>query len=381
MDKQKKPIRIAIVVDIYSHGGVAVALRDLLRELEKESYQVTLFIHRFDPARLLPLPEGVEVRPWEPAQPFALPSRLLTLLNWRNYSRKTVYQTRGLKMFPGEYDCAIGYNMALNDVTVVALEKIRAKRKILWLHAKKTFRDKDLAFYDALYAKADQIVCVSLETEARFRGLMPSCADKTVTIHNFYDIPSIRSQAQLPAEGMDHGPGSMSIVSVGRLSREKGFDRVPAVAEKLLHAGYGFRWYIIGDGDKRAEIEAAIRDRHLEDRVRLLGHRSNPFPYVQQCDIYVQPSYTEGFCTSTMEAKILYKPVVTTDVPGMGEQFVSGENGLIVESSVDGLVSGIRQLLDAPELREKIVENLRREPISNEETLRRTIAVINGAQQ
>ena len=116
----------------------------------------------------------------------------------------------------------------------------------------------------------------------------------------------------------------------------------------------------------------------MADAVHLLGHQSNPYPYIQQCDIYVQPSYTEGFCTSTMEAKILGKPVVTTDVPGMREQFVSGENGLIVESSEDGLYQGIKQLLDHPELMAKIVQNLQAAPISNDEVLRQTMEVIEG---
>lgn len=367
-------------MDSYVRGGVALALQTFLQFLAKENYEITLFVQEHDPAKMLPVPEGVRCLPWEPEQAFSPRNQLGALLNFRNFGKKAVYQARCRKMFPGEYDCAIAYQMITNDVTVVTLEKIRAKRKLLWLHGKKNFREQDLAFYDNLYAKADKIVCVSLETEDRFRSLMPKCADKTVTIHNFYDIPFIRSQALAPAEGMETQPGAVSIVSVGRISKEKGFDRVPPVMQALTDAGYDVHWYIVGDGNKRAEVETDIRARLLENRIHLLGHRSNPFPYVRQCDIYVQPSYTEGFCTSTMEAKILFKSVVTTDVPGMREQFVSGENGLIVESSVDGLVSGIRQLLDHPELRQKIVETLHKEPISNEETLRKTMAVINGDQ-
>lgn len=369
---------IAVVIDSYSRGGVALALQTFLQFLAKEHYEITLFVRKYDPANMLPVPDNIRCCPWEENQNFSPVNRLHALLNFRNFGKRAVYQSRCRKMLPGEYDCAIAYQMISNDVSVVTLEKIRAKRKILWLHGKKNFREQDLPFYDKLYAQADKIVCVSLETEERFRGLMPSCAGKTVTIHNFYDIPFIRSQAQFPAEDMHAAPGSVKIVSVGRLSKEKGFDRVPAVMQMLTDAGYDVHWYIVGDGNQRCEVEADIRARNLEDRIHLLGHRSNPFPYVQQCDIYVQPSYTEGFCTSTMEAKILYKPVVTTDVPGMAEQFLSGKNGLIVESSAEGLSKGIRRLLDNPELREKIVNNLRKEPISNDEVLRQTMEVIEG---
>lgn len=371
--------RIAVVIDSYTRGGVAMAAQVFLQFLVKEHYEITLFVKKFDPEKMLPVPEGVECLPWT-EQKFAPVNRLCAALNWRNFGRKAVYEARCRDMFPGEYDCAIGYQMVANDVTLVTLEKIRAKRKVLWLHGKKKFAQRDLAFYDALYSKADRIVCVSLETEQRFRRLMPRSADKTVTIHNLYDIPFIQSRAQECAEGMDTASDAVKIVSVGRISKEKGFDRVAEVTRRLMDAGYDIRWYIVGDGDKRGNLEADIREKQVADQVILLGHRSNPYPYVQQCDIYVQPSYTEGFCTSTMEAKILYKPVVTTDVPGMHEQFVSGENGLIVESSADGIFDGIRRLLDDPALRARIEEKLRLEPVPNEEVLRQTMAVIDGTQ-
>lgn len=373
--------KIAVVIDSYTRGGVAMAAQVLLKFLAKEHYEITLFVRKYDSNNMLPIPDGVDCRPWESAQTFSLLNRLQILLNWRNFGKKTVYQARCLQIFPGEYDCAIAYQMVANDVTVVTLDKIRAKRKILWLHGQKRFQKKDLPFYDNLYAKADQIVCVSLETELRFQGLMPKCADKTVTIHNLYDIPFIRVQALAPAEGMDMTPGPFKIVSVGRLSREKGFDRVPEVARKLTDAGYDVQWYIVGDGIKRSDIEADICEKHMEGKVHLLGHRTNPYSYIHNCDVYVQPSYTEGFCTSTMEAKILCKPVVATDVPGMREQFVDGENGLIVESSVEGIYAGIQRLLVSPALRESIIEKLRAEPVPNEKVLKQTMEAIDGTKR
>lgn len=369
---------IAIVMDSYVRGGVALALQVFLQFLAKEDYAITLFVRDYDPSKMLPVPEGVVCLPWAEEDPKRLGNRLQALLNFRNFGKQSVYRARCRHMFPGEFDCAIGYQMITNGVTVVALEKIRAKRKVLWLHGRKNFREQDLAFYDTLYTQADKIVCVSLDTETRFQSLMPKCAAKTVTIHNFYDLLHIRSQAQAAATDMDLTPGPVKIVSVGRISKEKGFDRVPAVAEQLAAAGYDFRWYIVGDGDQRANVEAVLAQKALTDKVIFLGHRSNPFPYVQHCDIYVQPSYTEGFCTSTMEAKILGKPVVTTDVPGMAEQFTNGKNGLIVESSAEGIFTGIRRLIDDPALRERILQQLQIEPITNDEVLQQTMAAING---
>ena len=378
MGERNEKRKIAFVIDSFQRGGVAMAAQVLLQFLAGAHYDITLFVKKYDPAHMLPIPEGVRCRPWPTGKTRSPANRLRALLNWRNFGKKAVYEARCLPEFPGEYDCAIAYQMVANDVTVVTLEKIRAKRKVLWLHGKKNFRQQDLAFYDDLYAKADRIVCVSLETEERFQRLMPKSAARTVTIHNLYDIPFIQSRALEPAEDMDTGSGSVKIVSVGRISKEKGFDRVPEVMGRLTDAGYDIHWYIVGDGDRRSAVESAVRERRLENRVHFLGHRTNPYPYIRQCDIYVQPSYTEGFCTSTMEAKILCKSVVTTDVPGMREQFADGENGLIVESSADGIFDGIRRLLDAPELRERFEERLRTEPVPNKAVLKQTIEAIDG---
>lgn len=378
MDETAHKLKIAVLVDSYTRGGVALALQVFLQFLPKDRYDITLFVREYREGQMLPVPEGVTCCPWGGRRKFSLVNRLGVLSSWRNFGKKAIYQARCRAMLPGEYDCSIGYQMVANDVAVMALEKVQAKRKVLWLHGKKNFREQDLFFYDRIYSKADKIVCVSLETEARFQCLMPQSAHKTVTIHNLYDIPLIRSKAQAQAEGMETHPGAVTIVSVGRISKEKGFDRVPSVTRLLLEAGYDIHWYIVGDGDKRADLEAELREKNVQAHVHLLGHRSNPFPYVKNCDIYVQPSYTEGFCTSTMEAKILEKPVVATDVPGMAEQFVSGENGLIVESSVEGIYEGIRQLIDTPELREKIMNRLRTEQVSNEEVLCQTMEAIEG---
>ena len=90
-----------------------------------------------------------------------------------------------------------------------------------------------------------------------------------------------------------------------------------------------------------------------------LGIKDNPYVYMRQCDIYVQPSRFEGYCTTTNEARILGCPIVTTDVSGAREQIQDGKTGLIVESTVEGIYKGVKELLDNPELRKDFTENLK----------------------
>ena len=80
----------------------------------------------------------------------------------------------------------------------------------------------------------------------------------------------------------------------------------------------------------------------------MLGVRLNPYPYIYKADFYILPSFSKGFCVTTFEAKTLNTLVVTTNVPGIREQFADGE-AVICASSVDSLVNGISFGLDNTE--------------------------------
>lgn len=178
---------------------------------------------------------------------------------------------------------------------------------------------------------------------------------------------------------MDCGFSKNTIVTVGRLSPEKGQQMIPKSTRILLDQGYEIYWYLVGDGPLRAEVEQEIKKYDVQDHVILLGTKMNPYPYIKNCDIYVQPSFTEGYCTTTMEAKILHKPIITTDAPGMREQFVSGENGLIVEAMTpEAIADGVRQLLDHPELMEKFTNALKNETFDNSAELQKLYDLIES---
>ena len=94
-------------------------------------------------------------------------------------------------------------------------------------------------------------------------------------------------------------------------------------------------------------MEASIREHHVEDNVILLGTRTNPYPYVRACDIYVQPSYTEGYSTTICEAGMLGKAIVGTKPSGgIYDQISDGEDGFIADATVDGLTEGILTLIE-----------------------------------
>lgn len=102
-----------------------------------------------------------------------------------------------------------------------------------------------------------------------------------------------------------------------------------------------------------------IKENGLDDNFILLGNKSNPYPYLEECDIYVQTSYFEGYCTTTNEARILGKPIITTDVSGAREQFINYENGIIVPIDEIEVYKAVVELLDDNKLRDKLSNNLK----------------------
>lgn len=89
----------------------------------------------------------------------------------------------------------------------------------------------------------------------------------------------------------------------------------------------------------------------------------NPYPYFKNCDIYVQTSKHEGYCTTITEAKVFYRPIVTTDVAGVREQIRDGVSGDISKISVNSVDENLKRLIKDKKRQEQYIEELKKEVI------------------
>jgi colanic acid/amylovoran biosynthesis glycosyltransferase len=146
-------------------------------------------------------------------------------------------------------------------------------------------------------------------------------------------------------------PKTRNLVCVGRLCEQKGQFLLIEAARRLIDAGIDFTLTLAGDGELRAELEAKIRDRQLELRVRITGWISNSDvrEALLAARALVLPSFAEGLPVVIMEAMALRRPIISTFVAGIPELVRDGENGWLVPAGdVDALVEAIRKCLDAP---------------------------------
>ena len=252
-----------------------------------------------------------------------------------------------LKKMPAwdtEYDVALAY---WGDHTMFYLcDKVKAKKKIAWLHFDYASPPREDALYLHYFSKCDKVVTVSKKIEASLKQALPEIADKVMTMENIIDAEDILQRASEPCDLADDFQG-IRLLTVGRICHQKGYDMaIPAIA-RLVSEKHDIKWYIIGDGEAidKENLHARIRQYGLQDRVSFLGIRQNPYPYMKACDIYLQPSRHEGKPIAVEEAKILQKPIVVTDYSSAKEQMAGYPIYEIVEISEDGIYGGLQTML------------------------------------
>ena len=272
------------------------------------------------------------------------------------------------KSIPDSYDVAIAYSH--HDYSpFFVIDKVQAKRKVLWYHnGKYENTGKALDRDKQYFSKFHYIVAVSTDCAKELRCSFPDESSRIIVLKNICDVQSIKenSNSFIP-DFFDNT--RINIVTVGRLTKEKGANIALDVCCQLHNRKYPVIWHWIGDGNQREKIEKEIEKRGINGIFVLEGNQDNPYPFIRYCDIYVQTSYYEAYSTTITEAKVLNKPIVTTDVGGMRDQLQDGVNGFIVPVNVDQIVERIILLIENRKLIEQFTSSLKNETIANEVAL------------
>ena len=170
--------------------------------------------------------------------------------------------------------------------------------------------------------------------------------------------------------------GAVKILSVGRFCDAKNFDNVPDICRRLMENGLDVKWYLIGYGGGEPLIRQRIAEAGMQERVIILGKKDNPYPYMQACDLYVQPSRYEGKAVTVREAQLLGKPVVITNYATSASQLEDGVDGVIVPMDNAGCASGIAALLRDPARMQQLSENCAKRDYTNSAEVEKIYALM-----
>lgn len=250
-----------------------------------------------------------------------------------------------------KYDCEVAF---LEGITAkfVSGNSDNQTKKIAWIHVDLLNEKKSEKVFlnfnseKQCYQKFDNIVCVSETVKESFIQKFEFDCNKVLVKYNPIDIAEIEKKANNTCEIMQSD--SFNIVSVGRLSKQKGYDRLLRVVKKLNNQNYDFNLYIAGIGPEYEKLNEYKNQNYL-DNVYFLGFQSNPYPLMKNADLFVCSSRAEGFSTVVSEASILNTPTITTLCSGMVELFGDSEYGIIVENNENSLYEGLKTILENKE--------------------------------
>ena len=198
------------------------------------------------------------------------------------------------------------------------------------------------------YERFDQLVCVSETVRQDFLSIYPGVRLPVVR-YNTVETDKILAMKDEPIADVDFRDHEIKLVAVGKISKQKGFDRLARIVKRLREDGFPVHLYALGVGADQAEIEAYLQDNGLQDYYTFLGYQINPYKYVARCDLFVCASWAEGFSTAATEALIVGTPVCTVEVSGMKEML--GENnewGVVTANDDDALYQEIKRLVSEP---------------------------------
>ena len=151
---------------------------------------------------------------------------------------------------------------------------------------------------------------------------------------------------------------AITICYVGRLINGKGVqDLVTALS--IISVTSPVVCWIIGDGPMKKELEQLTARYNLESKIIFLGQMNNDqaISYIKSCDIFINPSYTEGIPTSVIEAALCKRAIIATDVGGTNEIITHNESGILIAPHASKeLADALALLITNPELRQKIGE-------------------------
>ena len=349
--------KLLFVINTMGYGGAERALLDLLKALHSEKLQISLFVLTGQGELACELPPYVNRlnRQYKDCsvltregRRYLLGSVLRAGVGKGLLIRRAGYLLRnlwamaqkgriqpdklcwrilaeGAPALQEEYDLAVAY--LEGGATYYVADRVRAKKKAAFVHIDyvQAGYGKDLDL--DCYQRMDHICAVSNEVKEHFLEVYPSYENKVSVFPNLVDQKRVCRLAE-EGEGFPDAFHGVRILTVGRLTEEKRYDvGIDAMALLKKTSPVPVRWYVLGEGALREQLERQIQKLGLEKEFHLLGVKANPFPYYRGCDLYVHATGYEGKSIAIQEAQILGKPILATDCSGNREQ---------IEPDVDG---------------------------------------------
>lgn len=370
--------KILFVMNTLGRAGAEMALLELLRRLTEKDLDISLYVLTGQGEMLEQLPKGVRLlnKEYQSSSvhttegkkqlaktsvramlrrgtifklfPYVVRQGVSMLVKGRILPDKLLWRvlSDGAERFEEQYDLAVAY--IEGGSTYYVADHVKAKKKVAFFHVDYSMAGYTRSLDKDCYLNYDKIFPVSDEVKEAFLRMYPECHEKTEVFHNLINRDRILQMAEREGGFTDEFDG-YRILTVGRLMSQKDFTQSIKAMRLIRDKGIKARWYILGEGEQREELEKLISRLGLEQDFFLPGTTDNPYAYMAQADIYVHATRFEGKSIAIQEAQILGCPILVSDCNGNREQVVHGKDGLMCEFTPEAICEGIIMLLNNPD--------------------------------
>ncbi len=368
---------VMIFVGNMAANGITTAIKNLLStvDVSKRNYYMYFIQKQVDPHRasLESLPEGTYYYVATGIVNLTLAQHIIYKMFNRKWISAPLYMKLMGKRIREDFDKTFkgaridrmihftGY-----DCNVIAKLSTFKGPKYIYVHndmkseiAVRKNSQKSLLHY--AYNTYDKVIAVSEDILEPTYELAGKKEDITV-IENVIDYRAVLDKSKLPIlldEDTELSVDEFKLmqvlnsdnpkfINIGRFAPEKGHKRLVDAFERLLAERPDAYLIIMGGNSFKngyEELVNYVKSKNLSEKVILILKVSNPYPILKACDYFVLSSFYEGFGLVLVEADILGKPVISTNIVGP-RGFMQHNGGTLVENSEDGLFEGMEMLLD-----------------------------------
>ena len=383
--------KLLFVMPSLDSGGAEKSLVNLLNIIDYSQYNVDLLLLKQEGLFLNQIPKEVNLLPVTDSLKYAykidksilhsfesmeygllrIMSTFICKFLYKRNSRQQrwiKYYKKYLTNLENKYDIAVGF--LEGDASYYVIDKVSAIKKILWIHNdfNEIKKNEDANVYENYFKKANNVVTISKQCVEILKQNYPHMQDKFICLPNLTSSNLIEKLSE-EYEITEFNKKIFNILSIGRLTKQKGYDFAIDALKILKNQDSNVHWWIIGAGELENQLKKQVKEAALEEYFTFLGLKENPYPYIKKCDLLVQSSRWEGKSVVLDEAKILATPILATNYSTIKDQLIDQKEGIIVDMNPIAIAEGINSLINNNSLYKFIESYLAQHNYGNEEEI------------
>lgn len=345
-------------------GGVPRVVLDLLNNLPKEKFDITLMLNLYQGELRTEIPKHIHlVTIAKGREDFSVNPILHKIQLVLRKLKLNFYETFPAILYKNKlqevYDIEVAPGYA--EFEWILNSPNKKSRKIGWFHTDVSY-DKDqnrVMKRINLMKKFDWMIFGSAQTRQVITDLYGVTYPKSSVIYNVINIQEAMEKSKLMEVNYPIHP---VFSTIGRLHFRKGYDALIRIHKRLLDDGFQHSIAVIGGGNEMENLKNQVKETGVEETFQLLDTQKNPYPYVAQSDFFVLPSRSESYPLTVGEVMGLGIPILSTNVGGIPEMIDHEVDGYLVNFDEVEIYQGMKKFMTDSALIEKIKEGLNNVP-------------------